>query len=155
MYQEQGTLAENADTVAQQREQILALDAELAPEVDALLQPDSMDLSETADDIDVTGNLGEDIAPEDLGLDLDLDEATLDTASDPESDATQLSTESDERNSAQDLPLQEEVDTKLDLARAYFDMGDFDGAREILQEVIEEGADKQQEQAREMLAKLA
>ena len=114
-----------------------------------------MDLSETADDIDVTGNLGEDIAPEDLGLDLDLDEATLDTESDPQSDATQLSTESDERNSAQDLPLQEEVDTKLDLARAYFDMGDFDGAREILQEVIEEGADKQQEQAREMLAKLA
>ena len=33
-----------------------------------------------------------------------------------------------------------EVGTKLDLARAYMDMGDPDGARNILEEVLHEGS---------------
>ncbi len=41
--------------------------------------------------------------------------------------------------------------TKLDLARAYIDMGDGDGARDILQEVLSEGNDGQQQQAKELL----
>lgn len=49
----------------------------------------------------------------------------------------------------------DETTTKLDLARAYIDMGDAEGARDILDEVISEGSDKQQDEAREMLAKLA
>jgi pilus assembly protein FimV len=40
-----------------------------------------------------------------------------------------------------------EVGTKLDLARAYVDMGDPDGARSILEEVLEEGDDAQQKEA--------
>ena len=40
-----------------------------------------------------------------------------------------------------------EVGTKLDLARAYVDMGDPDGARSILEEVLEEGDDGQQKEA--------
>ena len=40
-----------------------------------------------------------------------------------------------------------EVGTKLDLARAYMDMGDPDGARSILEEVLEEGDDGQQKEA--------
>ena len=32
-----------------------------------------------------------------------------------------------------------EVGTKLDLARAYIDMGDPEGARSILEEVLDEG----------------
>ena len=40
-----------------------------------------------------------------------------------------------------------EVGTKLDLARAYVDMGDSDGARSILEEVLEEGDDVQQKEA--------
>lgn len=47
-----------------------------------------------------------------------------------------------------------EVGTKLDLARAYIDMGDPDGARSILGEVLDEGADEQQQEARQMLAEL-
>jgi len=47
-----------------------------------------------------------------------------------------------------------EVQTKFDLAKAYQEMGDKDGAREILQEVIQEGDAKQQEQAKVLLAKL-
>jgi pilus assembly protein FimV len=49
----------------------------------------------------------------------------------------------------------DETSTKLDLAQAYIDMGDAEGARDILDEVITEGSDKQQQEAREMLAKLA
>lgn len=44
--------------------------------------------------------------------------------------------------------------TKLDLARAYIDMGDDDGAREILGEVISEGDSGQQGEASELLNKL-
>ncbi|MBA1278502.1 FimV family protein [Stutzerimonas stutzeri] len=49
----------------------------------------------------------------------------------------------------------DETTTKLDLARAYIDMGDAEGARDILDEVMNEGSDTQQQEAREMLAKLA
>ncbi|MCQ4297546.1 tetratricopeptide repeat protein [Pseudomonas stutzeri] len=49
----------------------------------------------------------------------------------------------------------DETTTKLDLARAYIDMGDAEGARDILDEVIAEGSDVQQQEARDMLAKLA
>jgi pilus assembly protein FimV len=48
----------------------------------------------------------------------------------------------------------QEVSTKLDLARAYVDMGDAEGARELLQEVLKEGADDQQGEARKLLAEL-
>jgi pilus assembly protein FimV len=49
----------------------------------------------------------------------------------------------------------DEVSTKLDLARAYLDMGDPDGARSILDEVIEEGSDDQKTEAEQILAKIA
>lgn len=48
----------------------------------------------------------------------------------------------------------DEVATKLDLARAYLEMGDKDGAREILQEVINEGNDKQKSDAKSIIASL-
>ncbi len=47
-----------------------------------------------------------------------------------------------------------EVATKLDLARAYQEMGDSDCAKEILEEVMREGDARQQESARAMLADL-
>jgi pilus assembly protein FimV len=43
------------------------------------------------------------------------------------------------------------ANTKLDLARAYIDMGDEDGARDILKEVLDEGNTDQQQQAQSML----
>lgn len=44
--------------------------------------------------------------------------------------------------------------TKLDLARAYIDMGDQDGARDILNEVVAEGNSEQQKRAQAMLEEL-
>ncbi|WP_422776052.1 FimV/HubP family polar landmark protein [Pseudomonas mediterranea] len=49
----------------------------------------------------------------------------------------------------------DEVATKLDLAQAYIDMGDHDGARDILGEVLSEGDATQKSEAQEMLARLA
>jgi len=46
------------------------------------------------------------------------------------------------------------VATKLDLARAYLDMGDSDGAKSMLDEVITEGNDKQKDEARKLLAEI-
>jgi len=48
----------------------------------------------------------------------------------------------------------QEVATKLDLAKAYEEMGDKDGARELLNEVAREGDAAQQAQAQQMLASL-
>jgi pilus assembly protein FimV len=45
----------------------------------------------------------------------------------------------------------QEVATKLDLAKAYQEMGDKEGARELLKEVLNEGDDAQQQQARTMI----
>jgi pilus assembly protein FimV len=44
--------------------------------------------------------------------------------------------------------------TKLDLAKAYQEMGDVEGAREILQEVLHEGDDQQKKEAQTLLGKL-
>ncbi len=46
------------------------------------------------------------------------------------------------------------VDTKLDLARAYLDMGDADGARAMLGEVVKEGSQMQQDVAKRLLETL-
>jgi pilus assembly protein FimV len=51
-------------------------------------------------------------------------------------------------------PKWQEVATKLDLAKAYQEMGDKDGARELLNEVVKEGDAAQQGQAQQMLSNL-
>jgi pilus assembly protein FimV len=48
----------------------------------------------------------------------------------------------------------DEVGTKLDLARAYIDMGDPDGARSILDEVIDEGDDGQKQEAQQLMSQI-
>jgi len=59
-----------------------------------------------------------------------------------------------------DFPLDEEsatmseVGTKLDLARAYIDMGDPEGARSILDEVLKEGGAVQKQEAERLMASL-
>jgi pilus assembly protein FimV len=46
------------------------------------------------------------------------------------------------------------LSTKLDLARAYLDMGDDEGARQILDEVVAEGSDDLKAEARTLLARI-
>lgn len=60
-------------------------------------------------------------------------------------------------NDIGDLMLPDDVDevsTKLDLARAFIDMGDAEGARGSLDEVLAEGTDEQKAEATQLLEKM-
>ena len=91
----------------------------------------------------------------DLGEDLTLD--SLET--DAEETAADLTLDIDEAaDAADDLDLAaggDEVGTKLDLARAYIDMGDPEGARSILDEVLDEGNDEQKQEAQQLIQQIA
>lgn len=64
-----------------------------------------------------------------------------------------------EEESLEDLAAEldeiDDVTTKLDLARAYIEMGDKEGARGILEEVLEEGSDAQKQQAQTILSEIS
>jgi pilus assembly protein FimV len=57
----------------------------------------------------------------------------------------------DDAGESDDARTMTEVGTKLDLARAYVDMGDPSGARSILEEVLNEGDEGQRQQAQQLL----
>jgi pilus assembly protein FimV len=100
----------------------------------------------------------------DFDLNLDLDKKGGE-ASKPEPAQVDLASISlDLGNSSDDAtvlakggadPKWQEVATKLDLAKAYEEMGDKDGARELLREVMKDGDTAQRGTAEQLLAKLA
>ncbi|MFP3873300.1 MAG: FimV/HubP family polar landmark protein [Thiohalophilus sp.] len=69
--------------------------------------------------------------------------------------ALDLDTSSDSGEADMPLGGGDEVGTKLDLARAYIDMGDPDGARSILDEVLDEGNDSQKQEAQQLIQQIA
>ncbi|HKU46910.1 MAG TPA: FimV/HubP family polar landmark protein, partial [Burkholderiales bacterium] len=97
----------------------------------------------------------------DAGLSFDLN---LDLGSDKKAEAPaapDLSTISLDLGSAAAAPAAggadpkwQEIATKLDLAKAYEEMGDKDGARELLNEVMKDGDAAQKGTAQQLLAKL-
>jgi pilus assembly protein FimV len=106
----------------------------------------------TFDDTAATGTR-EGLSADSFGLDLDV--GTVDPASntyvktqriDP-ADVAGLS----EAEADLEPVTMSEVGTKLDLARAYMDMGDPDGARNILTEVMQEGSVNQKQEAQRLL----
>jgi pilus assembly protein FimV len=99
------------------------------------------------------GDVGEEAhqASNGHGIDLDVGPAA---APDTAFTATQ-------KLPAEDLALPDlepvtmsEVGTKLDLARAYMDMGDPEGARNILEEVLQEGSVAQKQEAQRLIESL-
>ena len=102
-----------------------------------------------SDDFDLGKLDGSGIQPANghAGLDLDIGQATLPGAG-----------EQARREEVALPPLEpvtiSEVGTKLDLARAYMDMGDPDGARNILREVLAEGSVSQKQEANRLLESL-
>ena len=157
--------AGSADTSEDQGD---GLDAEL-----------SFDLEEEGDaGENAEASTGEDLGG-DLGIDFDPERDTADEAPSidgEQADAEELSLDDDLTIAADGAETKEgnvaggatddgdfeftsdgDADinaTKLDLAEAYIDMGDSDGARDILNEVVDEGTDDQQDKARELLSQL-
>ncbi|RMG32962.1 MAG: hypothetical protein D6720_12375 [Gammaproteobacteria bacterium] len=103
------------------------------------------DLSRLAEDLEEPEGL--DIVSSGLDEPIELDQAFekgLD--SDVDLDIDSLTPESVDA---------EAIETKLDLAKAFLEMGDNEGARDILEEIRQEGNDSQRQQAEQLLADMA
>jgi pilus assembly protein FimV len=98
-------------------------------------------------DFDLNLDLGGEKAPEPekSAPSMDLSSISLDLGSAGEPSAGAASSND---------PKWQEVATKLDLAKAYEEMGDRDGARELLGEVMKDGDAAQKGQAQQLLTKL-
>ena len=121
-----------------------------------------------ADDdfLDLDAEAAEVVIDDEIEFDIDNDEEPQkaiaatedDIASDDDLDF--LSADDVDIESADDieeinmLSADDETATKLELAYAYQNMGDMEGATEILQEVIKEGSDEQIEEASKLLGSL-
>ena len=117
-----------------------------------------LDLSAEADEAlaegDETEDAGlslDDVDEASLGFDVDEAEATAEPAAQPAPSAASMDEDDVDLSSLDDI---DEVSTKLDLAKAYLDMGDADGTRSILDEVMTEGNDDQKKEADDLLRQL-
>ncbi len=128
-----------------------------SPDFDAQIEEDDleftssdMDFSETREEArefaDSVSEEGVDFISESELMDAEITDDDLDKDSNNDESIDE---------SLLDLGDVDEASTKLDLARAYIDMEDFDGASEILQEVVTEGTDQQKAEAEELLSKMA
>lgn len=127
----------------------LGLEADLPP----LELPDDFDLSLPGEDDTASKNFAAEL--DNVNAELDKLSASLETPSlEPHFTAEDAASLPDEGDFDY-LAGTDEVATKLDLARAYIDMGDHDGARDILDEVNKEGDQAQRREAAELRSKLA
>ncbi|GAB3306848.1 FimV/HubP family polar landmark protein [Haliea atlantica] len=105
------------------------------------------DLSPPGDGLDEQVPAVGDDEPEFLGLEIEEGDEELDLTR----DSGPATSDEDDFVFADDG---DPIATKLDLARAYIDMGDEEGAREILEEVLQVGSAEQQQDARTLLDRL-
>ncbi|WP_415033192.1 FimV/HubP family polar landmark protein [Azonexus sp.] len=118
-------------------------------------------LEEAADDIDFDMKLSDSVfLGQPMASDFDIGSINLDLAAEPAAmpEPVAAPTKAPEVSFEAPAPARdarwEEVNTKLDLAKAYQEMGDLEGARELLQEVLAEGSIDLVEEARTLLAQI-
>jgi len=145
------------DTVGDQN----ALDEDFEMEDVSEIDIDMSDFESTGDipEFDVDAAILAEEVDTAAGLDKTGTFAPGDFSEDEEQDASEDRTYSSisDVDDIEDLMLPQDVDevsTKLDLARAFIDMGDAEGARSSLEEVLEEGDDEQKAEARELLERM-
>lgn len=111
------------------------------------LDVDSLSSGETEESADLTADLNVKEEPVSAATDEENIDPLADITNLGEMDFSELSDEDNDDifDSSDDM-----VGTKLDLAKAYIDMGDQDGARSILDEVVEEGDDDQRQEAEQL-----
>ncbi|MBV1959882.1 MAG: hypothetical protein KUG53_04030, partial [Pseudomonadales bacterium] len=132
-----------------------AADADVYDEDDADLDSINMEMRLEAEAI-VARLQDQDLITE---LDEETTEPTLDISIDNELDSAESSQVSvgTEENGLDDVDMEsplgvDESETKIDLARAYIEMEDFEGAQELLKEVIQEGSADQKTTAEQLIA---
>ncbi|MFK5914874.1 MAG: FimV/HubP family polar landmark protein [Woeseiaceae bacterium] len=101
--------------------------------------------TEAAEDVATDSDVS---SPEEASLDFDLDMGS------DESESLDFNLDASDTADG-DMGGSDEVGTKLDLAKAYIDMGDPEGARSILDEVMDEGSSTQKEEAQSLLGQIA
>ena len=120
--------------------------------------------TEESTDSEFSADVGEDEsvtaeAEEDNSLDFDLtidDTPVAEVETENEAGSMEITNEDMESELDESLFADvDEVGTKLDLAKAYIDMGDSDGAKSILDEVLQEGDDTQKNEAEGLMAQMA
>ncbi|NJD08003.1 MAG: FimV family protein [Methylococcaceae bacterium] len=87
-----------------------------------------------------------------MALDFDLDFLSAQDEVEVEQETAPILDFGDQ--SFEDLTDMNELETKLDLAKAFVDMDDVSSAREILEEIAQAGNDAQKKEARSLLAKI-
>jgi len=83
--------------------------------------------------------------------DLDLSMDDLAESADLDMNIDDLDMSMDDMDLSEPVDV-DEINTKLDLAKAYLDMGDHEGARDILDEVLAGGNAEQKKEAEELIA---
>ncbi|MAT93260.1 MAG: hypothetical protein CME59_11735 [Halioglobus sp.] len=154
----------DADSIARGEELLAGLDAAVVDaQVEAEPAPAEPDTAVSAQDspgltpnpLELMEDSSEDLETEFSGLEIESDttaedEEELDLSADFEGEAP-ADDEDEELVIAEDA---NGMSTKLDLARAYLDMGDEDGARQILAEVVAEGSDELKAEAQSLLDRI-
>ena len=143
---------EDEDEAEDEAEDEDAISLDLDDDDDAI----SLDLDDDDDAISV--DLDDDV----ISLDLDDDDDAISLDLDDNDDAISLDLDDDDDELSLDLDdddvisldLDDDGGNKLDLARAYIDMGDGDGARSVLEEVIKKGSESEIQEANELLEKI-
>ena len=112
----------------------------------------SLDFSLSSDSDDEEISFGDDDSGLEMGADFGLEENAGGTDVAEAVDVSEAVGTADADVDADDN--WDEAATKLDLAKAYIDMGDADGAKSILDEVMSEGNEEQKAQASELAAQI-
>ena len=89
--------------------------------------------------------------------DLEIEDDVSSAAADDDLDLSGDFVGGDEGSDEEELVIADDgngLSTKLDLARAYLDMGDDDGARQILDEIVAEGSDDLKSEAQILLDRI-
>lgn len=108
----------------------------------------------TVDEEEISLDLTDDVESLDIDMGLDDTEAAVSAVSAESIGSAESIIDDDAEFDLSNLDDVDEISTKLDLARAYLDMGDHDGSRGILEEVLAEGNDEQKQEANDLIAKL-
>lgn len=140
-----------------EKDELLESSGEDAGEQDAGLSLDiSSDEDESSSDevpeIDMESTVELPVADSDTEDTIELTSHGLDEGDEDDEDSTVFvprSSETDEQSS------DDEIATRLDLAKAYVELGDKDSAKPILEDIIAEGNDEQRRQAQEMMDQLS
>lgn len=133
-----------------------AMSLDMMPEhMDVKLEEEPVaEMPSVTDDQEMSPDVERGAASEHMAANFDFDLSGIDLNLD--SPATEASTNGAEVAAAEEpQAFNAEMATKLDLAVAYHEIGDKEGARELLDEVIKGGSADQVERARTMLAQLA